>query len=390
MYKEAIKTLKKMREKLLEVFETGESCRTYYDEAIALSEELEAPQFPKFERKNENKRSAEYDKYLAQARQRSQNKRPAKIVSSIISAIIIAFAAYSFAVRFLAAAPAAQLESIDISSTLVLMGAIVLLFVILLVQRCFEELDITSVLLSLFSHIIISVFLGLLVLGMLIKAIPAITQTVGFIMPAIIIIAFVGSFALSGIFNLINSLIFKYFKPNAAQAKRLAELAKEDEKARAENDIAEKAYIEQKTAEHKAELPNLARKLDKCLEKLENSRKKYEKLCTELDKMDDLSQDDKNINMIDSLICILSDRRADTIKEALQQYDIMAANRQLLELEQQRLKLQEQYALKQDQEILRQRLAEENALELQRQQLRAYNDIRDRLNFVAWQMYLKD
>ena len=52
--------------------------------------------------------------------------------------------------------------------------------------------------------------------------------------------------------------------------------------------------------------------------------------------------DEKQLNIIDSLIYFIETCRADSIKEALHEYDKMVANQQLLELQRQHNKLEKQ------------------------------------------------
>lgn len=56
-----------------------------------------------------------------------------------------------------------------------------------------------------------------------------------------------------------------------------------------------------------------------------------------LKQMDYLCEDDKNLQTIDMLIRFIETRRADSIKEALQEYDKLLVNRQMLELEKQKV-----------------------------------------------------
>lgn len=53
--------------------------------------------------------------------------------------------------------------------------------------------------------------------------------------------------------------------------------------------------------------------------------------------MDYLCEDDKNLQTIDMLIRFIETRRADSIKEALQEYDKLLVNKQMLELEKQKV-----------------------------------------------------
>lgn len=56
-----------------------------------------------------------------------------------------------------------------------------------------------------------------------------------------------------------------------------------------------------------------------------------------LGEMDALCEDDKNLQVVDMLIRFIRTRRADSIKEALQEYDKLKVNQQMLEIEKQKL-----------------------------------------------------
>ena len=56
-----------------------------------------------------------------------------------------------------------------------------------------------------------------------------------------------------------------------------------------------------------------------------------------LEKMDALCEEDKQLQIVEFLIRFINTRRADTIKEALQEYDKLMINQQMLEIERQKL-----------------------------------------------------
>ena len=55
---------------------------------------------------------------------------------------------------------------------------------------------------------------------------------------------------------------------------------------------------------------------------------------------DCLGEDEKNIQVVEMLIYFIESRRADSIKEALHEYDKAKANQQMIELEEKRLAMQ--------------------------------------------------
>ncbi len=100
----------------------------------------------------------------------------------------------------------------------------------------------------------------------------------------------------------------------------------------------------------------------------ESARQHMEKL----DSMDYLAEDDKDINTIDILIGIIKNHRADSIKEALQEYDKMKLNEQLLAIEQEKLEVARKKAA--DERADRQRAYERQLAEQRMANEQAHRD----------------
>lgn len=126
-------------------------------------------------------------------------------------------------------------------------------------------------------------------------------------------------------------------KYNASQLEDLKKAAKEDRLTKAENDKNE-ALAKQ---EYDKNLPLAVNENRRCLDaKVEELHTLAEKLKSHLaafNSMDYLSQNDKTLQTIDCLIYFMETRRADSIKEALHEYDKMLSANQLAALEQQRI-----------------------------------------------------
>lgn len=126
-------------------------------------------------------------------------------------------------------------------------------------------------------------------------------------------------------------------KYNASQLEDLKKAAKEDRLTKTENDKNEALAKE----EYDKNLPLAVNETKRCLDaKVEELHTLAEKLKSHLaafNSMDYLSQNDKTLQTIDCLIYFIETRRADSIKEALHEYDKMLSANQLAALEQQRI-----------------------------------------------------
>ena len=89
-------------------------------------------------------------------------------------------------------------------------------------------------------------------------------------------------------------------------------------------------------------LPELDIEQSKLVKQLEQLKTELDEENAALEAMKGLGRDEKQLNIVDSLIYFIDTCRADSIKETLHEYDKMVANQQLLELQRQRNKLEEQ------------------------------------------------
>lgn len=149
----------------------------------------------------------------------------------------------------------------------------------------------------------------------------------------------------SAVFCLTCSLILKSAakkskkapKYNASQLKNLKSAAEEDILTKTENDKNEALA----KAEYDKNLPLIINEQQKRLNgKVNELHTLAESLKSHIkafDSMDSLSQNDKTLQTIDCLIYFMETRRADSIKEALHEYDKMLSANQLAALEQQRI-----------------------------------------------------
>lgn len=86
-----------------------------------------------------------------------------------------------------------------------------------------------------------------------------------------------------------------------------------------------------------ARLPELEREMADNVDKFNNTMATAKLHIDRLSAIDALCEDDKELQIVDILIRFIETRRADSIKEALQEYDKLMANQQLLEIEKKKL-----------------------------------------------------
>ncbi len=124
-----------------------------------------------------------------------------------------------------------------------------------------------------------------------------------------------------------------------AEQERAVEVARQNDAAATEENAKNRAEAERVWKEH---CSIREKELDGEMEELRREfaeiRKEIDGRAERLQSMDILAENDKNLQTIEMLIHFLETRRADSVKEALQEYDKLMANRQLMELEQKKLK----------------------------------------------------
>ena len=114
-------------------------------------------------------------------------------------------------------------------------------------------------------------------------------------------------------------------------------LCSADEKAREENRQSRAEAKKQWEADRARRLPEIDREIQKNVREFKTRRQRIDEHMKKLGEMDALCEDDKNLQVVDMLIRFIRTRRADSIKEALQEYDKLKVNQQMLEIEKQKL-----------------------------------------------------
>lgn len=213
--------------------------------------------------------------------------------------------------------------------------------IILISQFCFRL--ILPILLSVLSAVIfISGRVKAIVILSIITAnylifVAAMDQTVA-LLP---LIPFVLTLACGIIIPGIRKARAKHPSFSVKQKKELAEAEQQDNRIIEDNKLKNEQADREWAAKRASRLPEIDAEQKKLLQQLIQMRDQLVEANTELENMEGLGQDEKQLDVIDSLIYFLETYRADSIKEALHEYDKMLTNQQLLELQKQRNELEE-------------------------------------------------
>ncbi|MDD6235783.1 MAG: hypothetical protein PUB00_00180 [Clostridiales bacterium] len=129
---------------------------------------------------------------------------------------------------------------------------------------------------------------------------------------------------------------------NARQKEELAEAEQQDNEIIADNKRKNEQADREWAKKRAKRLPELDIEQSRLAKQLDQLKAELDEENAALEAMKGLGKDEKQLNIIESLIYFIDTCRADSIKEALHEYDKMVANQQLLELQRQRNKLEEQ------------------------------------------------
>ncbi len=163
----------------------------------------------------------------------------------------------------------------------------------------------------------------------------------------------------NGVVRLINRRKTKKPSLNRHQKEEYHIACQKDELAKKENDAIRADAKAEWDKRRAARLPELEREIADNVDRFNDVMAKAKTRVERLSTMDALCEDDKDLQIVDMLIRLIETRRADSVKEALQEYDKLMANRQLLEMEKKKLEAE---LIRIDQE----KSAQKKALEEQR------------------------
>lgn len=143
------------------------------------------------------------------------------------------------------------------------------------------------------------------------------------------------------IIKLIKWIICKHPTYIGIKAMKLKEAQKLDEKNKQQNQT-NKEQAEAKVAANKEKrIKQIDLILPDLMEEFNEAKDEFEESMNDIRENDCLGEDEKNIQVVEMLIYFIESRRADSIKEALHEYDKAKANQQMIELEEKRLIMQQ-------------------------------------------------
>ena len=162
----------------------------------------------------------------------------------------------------------------------------------------------------------------------------------------------------------IAKLINSYFLENPVMGAKKLEALEQAKKLDADNEEANRINKEQAEAKAKARreerLVEIEEELEELQIELNRSREDLAAHWEFIDNSDILGPDEKSLQVVQILMYFIESRRADSIKEALHEYDKAKMNEKLLKYEEQRNELERQ-------KIENERIDREQRLKLERQ-----------------------
>lgn len=328
----ALKELKDIRQEIVGIHETYDECQYYGKRVQNLQNEKENPTGPKFSLKPDDTAEQLKRSFLAENQRHYEYDCPGvlavKIIHAVIQVLILVLMAldgYSD-LGVIAKNP-------DHTLSLVVFHFLV---VAVIVALFFAHESIISdfVLGSGAFRIIVCVSVALLLLTF---DFATFILTNGWLYAILTVLSVAFALIAIGVISVANRCKAKNPPLTRRQKKEYDIACRKDELAKKENAAIRadaKAEWDKKRA---ARLPELEREIADNVDKFNDTMKKAKIHMDRLSAMDALCEDDKNLQIVDMLIRFIETRRADSIKEALQEYDKLMANQQLLEIEKKKL-----------------------------------------------------
>ncbi|MGM9941265.1 MAG: hypothetical protein ACI32N_04655 [Bulleidia sp.] len=330
-----LRQLKEIRQAILAVHEAFDEAGYYHQNIQKLKKEKEKPELPKVKVKPVNTADRLQEQFLQKnaenARWNAPGIRNVKIANIVIlTVILVCMAADGF--RHLGILIKAG-ESKDVL-TLLIPHAIITA-VLAALPFCYEE--VFEMFIDTFGFILKLITLNIILTVGLIEYF-GLKQTGGWMYLIMTAVCFVGALIAIAVVNRSNEnravrpKLTKEQKQQVEQARKNDELAKEHN---AEIKAEAKAEWQKKRAKR---LPVLEKELKENAEQFSRCTDNVNACMAKLNALDGLGDDDKNLQEVDILIRFIETHRADSIKEALQEYDRLIANQKLLAVEKQKVK----------------------------------------------------
>ena len=328
----ALKELKDIRQEIVEIHEAYDECQYYGKKVQNLQNEKENPTGPKFSLKPADTAEQLKRSFLAENERHYEYDYPGvlavKIIHAIIQVLILAFMAldgYSD-LGVIAKNP-------DHTLSLVVFHFLVVAVIVALFFA-HESIIFDFVLGSGGLRIFLCISAAIL---LLLFDFAAFILTNGWLYAILTVACVAAALIAIGVISVVNRLKAKNPPLTRSQKKEYDIACQKDELARKENAVIRADAKTEWDKKRAARLPELEREMADNVDRFNDAMKKAKIHLDRLSAMDALCEDDKNLQIVDMLIRFIDTRRADSIKEALQEYDKLMANQQLLEIEKKKL-----------------------------------------------------
>lgn len=336
----ALRQLQEIRQEILEIHSELEICQTIQKQVETLQSEKEKPAQPSVSLRPENTADALKRSFERQNRERLHKSNIPKILMKVIdvsiqaiTAVLLALDVFCHKGLFIPAETLTALNSEDAAN-----GATV--FVVHLL------LALAAVSVTLFwdffrrrTGTVRKIIFGIVSVLFLYADIIVCQELGSFIYLILLLGGAVIALVTGGIARLIQKAKAK--TPATAlsseQKAKVEEALAADKQAKAENARRLTEAQNRFEEDRQIRLPEIDREIREKVQQFNEARRRLNRHMEQLNTMDALCDEDKTLQIVDLLIRFIQTRRADSVKEALQEYDKLMANQQLLEIEKQKL-----------------------------------------------------
>lgn len=336
----ALRQLQEIRREILEIHGELEICQAIQKQVEELQNEKEKPAVPSVPLKPENTADALKQSFERQNRERLHKSNMPKILMKVIgvsiqaiTAVLLALDVFWYKGLFIPAEAVTALNSEDSANGAVLFAVHLLAAFAAVSVPLFWDFFRRRA-----GTVRKTVFGTVAVFFLLAYAIAC--QEVGTFAYLILLLCGAAlALAAGGTAGLIQKIKMKSSKSalSSTQKAKVAEAAAADECAKSENARLLAETQSRMDEEHRLRISEIDREIREKAQQFDEARQRLNRHMEQLDAMDALCDDDKTLQIVDLLIRFIQTRRADSVKEALQEYDKLMANRQLLEIEKQKL-----------------------------------------------------
>lgn len=333
---EALQQLQEIRQEILAIYTEMDACRQIQEGVEKLQKEKECPAKVSLTLQPENTADRLKLRFEQENQQRAANNRtPARIIQSVNAAVLVIVCVVLgvdiFGHKGIVIPPDVlpKLDELTTAGEAMLFGAHALLSLAGVLipllgtrRRYGRKWPIIGAVVTFITLCCYAVMIGM------VKA-----ELYAWLM--------LGSIALTlaalGLLKLLRKRAAKAPMLTKEQKREWEEARRADEQAKAVNVRAREEAESRSKAAWEQRQPEIDRELRQQAEAFNRSRERIDAHMKRLETMDALCEDDKNLQTVELLIRFIKTRRADSVKEALQEYDKLMANRQLMKIEQQKV-----------------------------------------------------